>query len=152
MKCDRNFSVNKSLSPLIKPHTSVLALRECCKLFCTMKTEPMKPADRKHRSNPQGVVNNPLMWRRRCGFYCISCQVLRAFPLHNKVLCSLFHCSLPPDITMYKIQRGIIWKSHMNVQKIIWKMIMPVSPFLTLALYRAGVKIATYICKNYGKF
>lgn len=40
----------------------------------------------------------------------------------------------------------------MNVQKSIWKMIMPVSPFLTLALYKAGVKIATYICKNYGKF
>lgn len=29
---------------------------------------------------------------------------------------------------------------------------MPVSPFLTLALYRAGVKIATYIWVNYGKF
>lgn len=36
--------------------------------------------------------------------------------------------------------------------KNIWKMIMPVSPFLALALYRAGVKISIYIRKNYGKF
>lgn len=80
----------------------------------------------------------------RCRVYLIYLYILHAFSLHDKVLGSLFHCGLPPGITMYKIQRAIIWKSRMSVQN-IWKMIMPVSPFLALALYRAGVKISIFI-------